>query len=407
MSSKSFNNATTLNTPDLVAKINSATLAEFELIPNLQYAYTVKQFGATGDGSTPDDTAIATAVAAAISDGKPLYFPPGTYKLAATGTTVWDLKNAVKKGVKFFGAGIGRTVLNFTGITAGIALQIGSTTTPTPADSYDFSLADMSITGSFVGVLVCVGYNDFRDPLNCLNFTGVGVFNSINNSSAVALRLNYVVNSNFIGCRANCFANGAGTNAGTSLECRQAAFNTFTNGSYGNAYYGVRFKDGYSYGNVFLGCDIENINYGVTIDSSSAGNNTFIGGQWSYWIGAGVLSNGSLSTNAVTIVNPNNGGEPLTPPYNGAKFIDQTNFGGIRLIDGTPVSTPTLPASGTTVRNITGKRILVTFWGGTVTQATVQGFGIGIATGSVVVQHGQTISLTYTGSPTWLWQPLE
>ena len=401
MSSNSFQNAITLSTPQIVDKINSATLAQFGLIPNLQYTYTVKQFGATGDGSTSDDAAIATAVAAAISDGKPLYFPPGTYKLTATSTTVWDLKNAVKKGVKFFGAGIGRTVLNFAGATTGIALQIGSTTTPTPADSYDFSLADMSITGSLAGVLVCVGYNDYRDPLNCLNFTGVGVFNGINNSNAVALRLNYVLNSNFIGCRANCYANGTGTNAGTSLECRQAAFNTFTNGSYGNAYYGIRFKDGSSFGNVFTGCDIENINYGVKTDSSSSGNNTVIGGQFSLWETAAVSTTGSLATNAVTIINPNIADNDADP------FIDPTNFSGIRLIDGTGVAAPAVPATGATVANTTGKRVLVTFWGGSITKATVSGFDIGISTGSVVVKHGESISLTYTGSPVWIWKALE
>jgi hypothetical protein len=396
MSSKSFQNATTLNTPQIADKIEAATLAQFELIPNLQYFYTVKQFGATGDGTTNDAPFIATAVAAAITNGIPLYFPPGTYNIATVGTTTWDFSATAQKATKIFGAGIGRTILNFSGATTGIALQISSN-----VDFYDFSLSDMSITGALAGVLLCVGANSFTGPLNTACFTNVGVFNSLNSSSAVAMRLNYVVNSNFIGCRANCYASGTGTNAGTALECRQAEFNTFTNGSYGNAAYGVRFKDGFNFGNVFNGGDFENVNYCVQTSSSNSGNNTFIGGQWSLWETAAISTTGSLATNAVTIINPNISDDDSDP------FIDPTNFGGIRLIDGTGVATPSVAASGSTVANTTGKRVLVTFWAGTITKVTVSGFDITLSSGSVVVKHGQNISMTYTGAPNWLWQPLE
>ena len=396
MSSKSFQNATTLNTPQISDKIEAATLAEFELISNLQYVYTVKQFGATGDGTTNDAPFIATAVAAAIANGIPLYFPPGTYNITTVGTTTWDFTATAQKATKIFGAGIGRTVLNFSGAATGIALQIIS-----GVDFYDFSLSDMSITGALAGVLLCVGSNSFTGPLNTACFTNVGVFNFLNSLSAVAIRLNYVVNSNFIGCRANCYASGTGTNAGTALECRQAEFNTFTNGSYGNATYGVRFKDGFNFGNVFVGGDFENVNYCVETSSSNSGNNTFIGGQWSLWETAAVSTTGSLATNAVTIINPNIADDDADP------FIDPTNFGGIRLIDGTGVATPAVPLTGVTAANITGKRVLVTFWAGSITKVTVSGFDVGVTNGSVVVKHGQNISMTYTGAPTWLWQPLE
>jgi hypothetical protein len=310
--------------------------------------------------------------------------------------TTWNLTAAAQKGIKIFGAGIGRTILNFPNETSGVALYIISST-----DFYDLSISDMAFTSSFAGVLLCLGDNSFAGPLNTAYLTNVGVFNGNNNASAVALRLNYVVNSNFIGCRANCYASGTGTNAGTSLECRQASFNTFTNGSYGNAAYGVRFKDGSSFGNVFLGCDIENINYCVSTDSSTSGNNTFIGGQWSLWETAAVARTGSLSTNAVTIINPNIADDDADP------FIDQTNYSLIRLIDGTGVSTPAFPLTGVSVINKTGKKILVTFWGGSVSKVSISGFDIGIAFGSVMVKHGDTISLTYTGVPVWSWGALE
>src|SRR5690348_3599338 len=44
------------------------------------FFYNVKQFGAVGDGSTDDTTAITEAIAAASSaGGRPVYFPNGTY----------------------------------------------------------------------------------------------------------------------------------------------------------------------------------------------------------------------------------------------------------------------------------------------------------------------------------------
>jgi Pectate lyase superfamily protein len=44
----------------------------------------VKDYGATGDGSTPDDTAIQSAIAALPSVGGTLFFPHGNYKCAAS-----------------------------------------------------------------------------------------------------------------------------------------------------------------------------------------------------------------------------------------------------------------------------------------------------------------------------------
>jgi hypothetical protein len=44
---------------------------------------SVKDFGAVGDGTTSDQTALAAAVAAAYADGLHLYWPDGTYKSTA------------------------------------------------------------------------------------------------------------------------------------------------------------------------------------------------------------------------------------------------------------------------------------------------------------------------------------
>lgn len=357
----------------------------------------VKDFGAVGDGVTSDDAAVANAFSTALSQGNPLYFPEGTYLFTSTSTTHWDLTGYEQKGIRIYGASSGRAILNFPNVTNTIGLHIHA-----PTDWYDFTLADIQIRGATAAPLVAIGKNDFSDPLNVALFLNVIVLNPLNNASAEGMRLNYVVNSNFIGCRANCFANGLGTNVGTALNARQVEFCTFTNGSYGNAAYGVRFVDGFSFGNVFVGTDHENVTYCVSTEVSSAGNNSFVGGQFSLWTGAAFRTTASLSTNAVTVINANysNGSSP-------APIIDATNYAKIRLIDGAGVSTPAVPISGSSALNITGKKVMVVFWGGSISQVTVAGFGIGISSGSVIVEHGQTVGLTYTGAPFWLWQAVE
>lgn len=357
----------------------------------------VIDYGAVGNNTTACDTPVANALAAALASGRPLYFPAGTYKFTSTSTTIWDFNSVRTLGLTIFGDGLGRTILNFSGVSNVAALQMYAA-----SDWYDLIVREMTIKASTEAPVLIVGRNDYSDPLNTACFYSVGIFNPMNNSLAEGLRLNYVVNSNFIGCRANCYADGLGTNVGTALRSRQAEFCTFTNGSYGNAEYGVRFTDGFSFGNVFLGTDHENVDYCVSTDSSNSGNNTFVGGQFSLWTVACFNTTGSLSTNAITVINANysNGASP-------APVIDTTNFAKIRKIDGNPIATPAFPASTVTVANITGKKVLVTFWGSTVSQVTVNGFGIGLATGSVVVEHGEAISVTYTGAPTWLWQPME
>ena len=52
----------------------------------LQDTVSVKDFGATGNGSTDDTTAINNALSAVASTGQALYFPAGTYSYSGGGT---------------------------------------------------------------------------------------------------------------------------------------------------------------------------------------------------------------------------------------------------------------------------------------------------------------------------------
>lgn len=67
------------------------------------------------------------------------------------------------------------------------------------------------------------------------------------------------------------------------------------------------------------------------------------------------------------------------------------------------VTAPTLPATTVTFTNKSNRDALVTVTGGTVTVISVAGTATGRTSGTVVVQSGQTIAITYSVAPTWSW----
>jgi len=69
----------------------------------LQESVSVKDFGATGDGSTDDTIAIQAAINYSYANNINLYFPTGTYKL--TSYIIWN-------GSNMYGDGEGNTIIN-------------------------------------------------------------------------------------------------------------------------------------------------------------------------------------------------------------------------------------------------------------------------------------------------------
>lgn len=67
------------------------------------------------------------------------------------------------------------------------------------------------------------------------------------------------------------------------------------------------------------------------------------------------------------------------------------------------VSAPGVPASGTPVVSTYKTPVIVTVIGGTGTQVNINGTNQGTFDGSYVLPALGTITLTYTGAPTWSW----
>ncbi len=112
------------------------------------YFYNVKDYGATGDGSTDDTAAIQSAIDAVPSrtntGGGVLFFPPGDYKTTSTLTITG---NARQLQVMGFGASL-RPTGNFFAITIS---DVGSTVTQTSISGLTiWTRADASTKGGIV-----------------------------------------------------------------------------------------------------------------------------------------------------------------------------------------------------------------------------------------------------------------
>lgn len=83
--------------------ISAANLGkiEDELFILSRIFINVKEFGATGDGTTDDTAAIRSAIAAVPPTGGTVYFPPGTYKIVGSAGVGLDLSGKV---ISFLGS---------------------------------------------------------------------------------------------------------------------------------------------------------------------------------------------------------------------------------------------------------------------------------------------------------------
>jgi hypothetical protein len=139
----------------------------------------VKQYGAVGDGSTDDTSAISAALTAISSTGGTLFFPPGTYITgnqtllpnveivgAGLGNTTIKLKNGANTDLfsaqtssinlsASFGVGIVGTLLNFSirslTLDGNKANQSSGTSYPLRFYGYNFILRDLNITAGYTG----------------------------------------------------------------------------------------------------------------------------------------------------------------------------------------------------------------------------------------------------------------
>lgn len=134
---------------------------------------SVKDFGATGDGTT-DDTAFIQAASDRVEarGGGWLFFPKGTYKISSALTV-----DAV--GVNWFGAGRGISIIRNHGTTTNtLTVNVGSS-----IDS-KMTIRDLSITANTTSSGVAIAFTNGNRP--CLFNVGVALHRSGFSLSAVS-----------------------------------------------------------------------------------------------------------------------------------------------------------------------------------------------------------------------------
>lgn len=112
-------------------------------------AFNVRDYGATGNGTTDDITALNAATSALIAAGGGcLYLPAGTYK----SSTAWTItKSANSQSVMIRGDGCGVTKLYFSGATNGLEVVDSTNQTEGATTSNSNTIQDLSICTSQAG----------------------------------------------------------------------------------------------------------------------------------------------------------------------------------------------------------------------------------------------------------------
>jgi hypothetical protein len=277
--------------------------------------FTPQDFGALADNSHDDTSAVQTAINKALTYGRNLFFPAGTYKLT-TGILA-DLSTlgdpvaggpppvATTTGITIYGEGQ-RSKLSFQTSPAAYSgsLFVIQDNRPNPPlqnypppnvppaanPYYRFHLRDLQITGSTLysssasTPVVQLGRQDYRDALSGCEFTNLVVNNTAVTGSTVgqAMFVGLVQNSRFEGTFTSADTNGLWISA--AQYCRfLVSCTTGANGGTKAALYltnGPNAAAAFAACNLFLNADSESTgasgSVGVLIDGSHWYNNVFV-----------------------------------------------------------------------------------------------------------------------------------
>lgn len=255
-----------------------------------------KMFGAIGDDSTNDDTAVdvwfsvlmATTLDGMV-DGR---FRVSTYK-------TWDFSSRRIVGVKIRGKGPNNSYFNVSDTTTSPAMYWHSNSLPL----FFCAFEDFGIRTTRAGVGFQIGQDNFVDAWNQCVFDNIVVANGSANAANVSLRLNQVLGS-YMNITANAGGSGkpgqpGAPGYGTSTEFRQVVgCHGAVHG--GNSVIGHKYTAGFSYGNTWGATNIEEVTTGIHVDVASCIHNTYEGG---YFVVTAMLNSTAGTDNF--LFNPN------------------------------------------------------------------------------------------------------
>lgn len=180
---------------DLIATLQSAA----------QNAVTPQMYGAKGDGSTDDTTALNNCAVAACSNGWPIFLPAGTYMVSGGGWIITSNSGGTAKNSPGVVRGLGsRTVIKaLAGCTKVVTMQNTSDTT---LENFNIDCSSVAATGldTSWNVNQAPSLNNIYKRIKIYDYTSIGwiadwnndtnfdhcVMNTVANPGCVGLRLN-------------------------------------------------------------------------------------------------------------------------------------------------------------------------------------------------------------------------
>lgn len=360
-------------------------------------ALSLLDFCSDNTGGTDCSAAIADWLAEGIALNKALYIPAGVYKVSSQ--LVWNLQSVAATGINVFGDGRLASIIKFDAGVTSPNWDIVGNDTPGEAGIAYARFEDFGVQGNTSGELMTFGRDDYNDAMNEFQLNNIYVQNFNTANTAVALKLNYFLNG-----LVNVAANGGGFNVATNtgsgfaaLLCNQCVMNTIM-GTFGDDGNGIVLANGYSYTNTFLNTDTEGNTIDINISSSHASDNTWVGGQIATAT-YGIYGSAGSSNIFINVNDAISGaGTSFLPSATGV-WLETPNYNN--------VSTPGMPASGTAYTNTTGQRVEVAINSGTVSSVKRNGAQLFTTTNvTVILEPGDSITLTYSTAPSWNWSAL-
>jgi hypothetical protein len=259
----------------------------------------VRCSGAMGDGSHDDTAAINATISTAITNGRPVHFSAGTYKVTAPITI--DYAGRASSGFRLISEG---AIIDGRTIAVGPVLQIQCSggTSGSPTGCFYFKEeGTLFVNGNAPNYVVVFGKPDFSDAHNSAKIDHLIVNNTSTTAGAGGCQFNYVLDSDLY---AVCVS--AGGAAGLAFEQIQFSRVSGAGTAEGVGGRGVVLENGFNFSNTFFALDLEVSPTCLSITFNHNGLNSFV----SPYFDCVTAVNATASIGNV-LINPNYGGNTI------------------------------------------------------------------------------------------------